>query len=79
MVYRLALAYGAPPGSNRRIREVFRWWAGLFVAPRPRVAWLGYSQSGGSFPGGDRLLGTYTTGIVAWRWYESVSWSRPIR
>jgi uncharacterized protein (DUF697 family) len=72
MVYRLALAYGAPPEFQSRIREVIPVVGGAFVWRQAARSLVGLVPVWGIVPKvAIAYAGTYTTGIVAWRWYES--------
>jgi len=72
MVYRLALAYGAPPEFQSRIREVIPVVGGAFLWRQAARSLVGLIPVWGIVPKvAIAYAGTYTTGIVAWRWYES--------
>ena len=72
MVYRLALAYGAPPEFQSRIREVIPVVGGAFLWRQAARSLVGLIPIWGIVPKvAIAYAGTYTTGIVAWRWYES--------
>jgi uncharacterized protein (DUF697 family) len=72
MVYRLALAYGAPPEFQSRIREVLPVVGGAFLWRQAARSLVGLVPVWGIVPKvAIAYAGTYTTGIVAWRWYES--------
>jgi uncharacterized protein (DUF697 family) len=72
MVYRLALAYGAPPDFQSRIREVIPVVGGAFLWRQAARSLVGLIPVWGIVPKvAIAYAGTYTTGIVAWRWYES--------
>jgi len=72
MVYRLALAYGAPPEFQSRIREVIPVVGGAFMWRQAARSLVGLVPVWGIVPKvAIAYAGTYTTGIVAWRWYES--------
>jgi uncharacterized protein (DUF697 family) len=72
MVYRLALAYGAPPEFQSRIREVLPVVGGAFLWRQAARSLVGLIPVWGIVPKvAIAYAGTYTTGIVAWRWYES--------
>ncbi len=72
MVYRLALAYGAPPEFPSRIREVIPVVGGAFLWRQAARSLVGLIPVWGIVPKvAIAYAGTYTTGIVAWRWYES--------
>jgi len=72
MVYRLALAYGAPPEFQSRIREVIPVVGGAFLWRQAARSLVGLIPVWGIVP---KVViayaGTYTTGVVAWRWFES--------
>ncbi|MFQ3632687.1 hypothetical protein [Roseiflexus sp.] len=71
MVYRLALAYGAPPDFRRRIAEVMPVIGGAFVWREIARTLVGLAPVWGVVPKvGIAYAGTYATGIAAWRWYE---------
>ena len=72
MVYRLALAYGAPPEFQARIREVLPVIGGAFLWRQAARSLIGLIPVWGIVPKvAIAYAGTYTTGIAAWRWYES--------
>ena len=72
MVYRLALAYGAPPEFQSRMREVIPVVGGAFLWRQAARSLIGLVPVWGIVPKvAIAYAGTYTTGIVAWRWYES--------
>jgi uncharacterized protein (DUF697 family) len=72
MVYRLALAYGAPPEFQSRIREVIPVVGGAFLWRQAARSLVGLIPVWGIVPKvAIAYAGTYTTGIAAWRWYES--------
>lgn len=71
MVYRLALAYGAPPDFRRRIAEVMPVVGGAFVWREIARTLVGLAPVWGIVPKvGIAYAGTYATGVAAWRWYE---------
>jgi len=72
LVYRLALAYGAPPDFQARIREVLPVIGGAFLWRQAARSLIGLIPVWGLLPKiAIAYAGTYTTGIAAWRWYES--------
>lgn len=72
LVYRLALAYGAPPDFQARIREVLPVIGGAFLWRQAARSLIGLIPIWGLLPKvAIGYAGTYTTGIAAWRWYES--------
>ncbi len=72
LVYRLALAYGAPPDFQARIREVLPVIGGAFLWRQAARSLIGLIPIWGLLPKiAVAYAGTYTTGIAAWRWYES--------
>jgi uncharacterized protein (DUF697 family) len=72
MVYRLALAYGAPPDFQSRIREVIPVVGGAFLWRQAARSLVGLIPVWGIVPKvAIAYAGTYTTGVVAWRWFES--------
>jgi uncharacterized protein (DUF697 family) len=71
LVYRLALAYGAPPGFQERIREVLPVVGGAFLWRQMARSLVGLIPVWGLAPKvAVAYAGTYTTGVAAWRWYE---------
>lgn len=71
MVYRLALAYGAPPDFRQRIAEVAPVIGGAFVWREIARTLVGLAPVWGIVPKvGIAYAGTYATGVSAWRWYE---------
>ncbi|MDW8232006.1 MAG: hypothetical protein RMJ54_04430 [Roseiflexaceae bacterium] len=71
MVYRLALAYGAPLDFRQRIAEVMPVVGGAFVWREIARTLAGLAPVWGIVPKvGIAYAGTYATGVVAWRWYE---------
>ncbi|HWQ12402.1 MAG TPA: hypothetical protein VNL77_06370 [Roseiflexaceae bacterium] len=71
LVYRLALAYGAPPGFQERIREVLPVVGGAFLWRQLARSLVGLIPVWGLAPKvAVAYAGTYTTGVAAWRWYE---------
>jgi uncharacterized protein (DUF697 family) len=72
MVYRLALAYGAPPEFQDRIREVIPVVGGAFLWRHAARGLIGLIPIWGLLPKvAIAYAGTYTTGVAAWRWFES--------
>jgi uncharacterized protein (DUF697 family) len=72
MVYRLALAYGAPPDFRQRIAEVMPVVGGAFVWRELARTLVGLAPVWGVVPKvGIAYAGTYATGMAAWRWYET--------
>jgi uncharacterized protein (DUF697 family) len=72
LVYKLALAYGAPPDFQARIREVLPVIGGAFLWRQAARSLIGLIPIWGLLPKvAVAYAGTYTTGIAAWRWYES--------
>ncbi|HJZ46304.1 MAG TPA: hypothetical protein VKE41_04030 [Roseiflexaceae bacterium] len=72
LVYRLALAYGAPPEFQSRIREVIPVIGGAFLWRQAARSLVGLIPVWGIVPKvAIAYAGTYTTGVVAWRWFES--------
>jgi len=72
LVYRLALAYGAPPDFQARIREVLPVIGGAFLWRQAARSLIGLIPIWGLLPKvAIAYGGTYTTGVAAWRWYES--------
>lgn len=72
LVYKLALAYGAPPDFQARIREVLPVIGGAFLWRQAARSLIGLIPIWGLLPKvAIAYGGTYTTGVAAWRWYES--------
>lgn len=72
LVYRLALAYGAAPDFQARIREVLPVVGGAFLWRQAARSLIGLIPVWGLVPKiAVAYAGTYTTGVAAWRWYES--------
>ena len=72
LVYRLALGYGAPPDFQARIREVLPVVGGGFFWRQVARSLIGLIPVWGLLPKvAVAYAGTYTTGMAAWRWYES--------
>lgn len=80
MVYRLALAHGAPPEFQARIREVLPVVGGAFAWRQIARSLIGLVPIWGIVPKvAIAYAGTYTTGVAAWRWFadsELVSGAR---
>lgn len=71
LVYRLALAYGAPADFQARIREVIPVVGGAFLWRQAARSLIGLIPIWGLLPKvAIAYAGTYTTGVAAWRWYE---------
>ena len=72
LIFRLALAYGAPPEFQSRILEVIPVIGGAFLWRQAARSLVGLIPVWGVVPKvAIAYAGTYTTGIVAWRWFES--------
>ncbi|MCG8348459.1 MAG: hypothetical protein MI924_11860 [Chloroflexales bacterium] len=72
MVYKLALAHGAPPEFQSRIREVAPVLGGAYVWRQIARSLVGLMPVWGLVPKVTiAYAGTYTTGITAWRWYAN--------
>jgi uncharacterized protein (DUF697 family) len=72
LVYKLALAYGAPPDFQARIREVLPVIGGAFLWRQAARSLVGLIPIWGLLPKvAVAYAGTYTTGVAAWRWYDS--------
>jgi uncharacterized protein (DUF697 family) len=72
LVYKLALGYGAPPDFQARIREVLPVIGGAFLWRQAARSLIGLIPVWGLVPKvAISYAGTYTTGIAAWRWYDS--------
>lgn len=72
MVYRLALAHGAPPDFQARIREVLPVVGGAFLWRQAARTLIGLIPVWGLLPKvAIAYAGTYTTGVAAWRWYSN--------
>ena len=72
LVYRLALAYGAPVDFQARIKEVLPVVGGAFVWRQLARGLVGLIPIWGLVPKiAVSYAGTYSTGVAAWRWYES--------
>ncbi|NTW02999.1 MAG: hypothetical protein HGA19_17240 [Oscillochloris sp.] len=70
LVYKLALAHGAPPEFQARIREVLPVLGGAFVWRQLARTLVGLIPIWGVVPKvAIAYAGTYSTGIVAWRWF----------
>jgi uncharacterized protein (DUF697 family) len=72
LVYRLALAYGAPAEFQERLREVAPVIGGAFLWRQAARSLVGLIPVWGLVPKvAIAYAGTYTTGFAAWRWYAS--------
>lgn len=72
LVYKLALAYGAAPDFQARLRELVPVIGGAFLWRQAARSLIGLVPVWGLLPKvAVAYAGTYTTGIAAWRWYES--------
>ncbi len=72
LVYKLALAHGAPPEFQARIREVLPVLGGAFAWRQIARTLVGLIPIWGVVPKvAIAYAGTYSTGIVAWRWFAS--------
>jgi uncharacterized protein (DUF697 family) len=72
LIFRLALAYGAPPEFQSRILEIIPVIGGAFLWRQAARSLVGLIPVWGIVPKvAIAYAGTYTTGIVAWRWFES--------
>ena len=72
LVYKLALAYGASPDFQAHIREVLPVLGGAFLWRQAARSLVGLIPIWGLLPKvAVAYAGTYTTGVAAWRWYES--------
>ncbi len=72
LVYKLALAYGAPPEFQARMREVLPVLGGAFVWRQLARTLVGFIPVWGIVPKvAIAYAGTYSTGMVAWRWFEN--------
>ncbi|MEM8530793.1 MAG: hypothetical protein AAGF95_08115 [Chloroflexota bacterium] len=72
LVYRMALAYGAPPDFQSRMREVMPVVGGAFLWRQAARSLVGLIPFWGLAPKvAIAYAGTYATGIVAWRWYST--------
>ncbi|GIV88280.1 MAG: hypothetical protein KatS3mg055_0798 [Chloroflexus sp.] len=70
LVYRLALAYGAPPDIRERLREVLPVIGGAFIWRQLARSLVGLIPIWGVAPKvAIAYAGTYTTGMAAWRWF----------
>jgi uncharacterized protein (DUF697 family) len=78
MVYRLALAYGAPPDFQARIREVIPVVGGAFLWRQAARSLIGLIPIWGLVPKiAIAYAGTYTTGVAASRWFASGEMTSP--
>lgn len=72
LVYRLALAYGAPPDFQSRIKEVLPVVGGAYVWRQVARSLIGLIPLWGLVPKvAVAYAGTYSTGVAAWRWYAN--------
>lgn len=72
LVYKLALAYGAQADFQARIREVLPVIGGAFLWRQAARSLIGLIPIWGLVPKiAVAYAGTYTTGVAAWRWYDS--------
>lgn len=72
LVYRLALAHGAPPDFQARIHELVPVLGGAFLWRQAARGLVGLIPIWGLLPKvAVAYAGTYTTGMAAWRWYAS--------
>ncbi len=70
LVYRLALAYGAPPDIRERLFEVLPVIGGAFIWRQLARTLVGLIPVWGVVPRvAIAYAGTYTTGVAAWRWF----------
>ncbi|WP_322820135.1 hypothetical protein [Chloroflexus sp.] len=70
LVYRLALAYGAPPDIRERLFEVLPVIGGAFIWRQLARMLVGLIPVWGVAPKvAIAYAGTYTTGTAAWRWF----------
>lgn len=71
LVYRLALAHGAAPDFQARMREVLPVLGGAFLWRQAARSLVGLIPVWGLLPKvAIAYGGTYTTGVAAWRWFE---------
>ncbi len=72
LVYRLALAFGAPPDFQARIAELLPVIGGAFFWRQAARSLIGLIPVWGLLPKvAVAYGGTYTSGVAAWRWYQS--------
>ncbi len=70
LVYKLALCYGAPPDFQERIREILPVIGGGYFWRQMARSLVGLLPVWGLIPQiAVAYSGTYTTGVIAWRWY----------
>jgi uncharacterized protein (DUF697 family) len=70
MVYRLGLAYGAPPEFPDRMKEVLPVVGGAFLWRQVARSLVGLIPVWGILPKvAVSYSGTYATGVAAWRWF----------
>lgn len=72
LVYKLAISHGAPPEFQARIREVLPVLGGAFAWRQVARTLVGLIPVWGVVPKvAIAYAGTYSTGMVAWRWFDS--------
>lgn len=72
LVYKLALAYGAPPDFQSRIKEVLPVVGGAYLWRQVARSLIGLIPVWGLVPKvAVAYAGTYSTGVAAWRWYAN--------
>jgi len=72
LVYKLALAYGAPPDFQSRIKEVLPVVGGAYLWRQVARSLIGLIPVWGLVPKvAVSYAGTYSTGVAAWRWYAN--------
>lgn len=70
LVYKLALALGAPPDFQSRIKEVLPVLGGAYLWRQLARSLVGLVPIWGLLPKvAIAYAGTYATGVAAWRWY----------
>lgn len=70
LVYKLALAHGAPPEFQARIREVLPVIGGAYLWRQIARTLVGLVPIWGIVPKvAIAYAGTYATGVAAWRWF----------
>lgn len=70
LVYKLALAHGAPPEFQARIREVLPVIGGAYLWRQIARTLVGLVPVWGVVPKvAIAYAGTYATGVAAWRWF----------
>ncbi len=71
LVFRIALAHGAEPDFQARIREVIPVIGGAFLWRQAARSLIGLVPVWGLVPKiAIAYAGTYATGVAAWRWFE---------